>query len=143
MYGSPRPGDNIKAVLGLLLRGKEVDYQSVRREADRLRRKREGGDARSREEVVVGQLGRAALPSSALAEVSRQAARRWGSQRGRDRWIDEGTGLEVQVKNGYDTASDRYTTDILVIDPMVRDGSHFHAVYDEDGRAIIEELRRH
>jgi hypothetical protein len=62
------------------------------------------------------------------------AYRQGKAQRGRDVQFKQ-DGITVKVQNGYSRKYDRYTTDIILIDPG-RPGEHLHYVLDEDGNEI-------
>lgn len=71
-----------------------------------------------------------------LGKVYREAK----AQRGRDVQF-ESDGIKVLVKSGYSRKFDRYTTDIILIDPGRR-GEHLHYVLDENGNEIHKEWTR-
>lgn len=83
-----------------------------------------------RKEVQRRQLLGQNATEKALGSAYREAK----AQRGRDVQFKQ-DGITVKVKNGYSKKFDRYTTDIILIDPG-RVGEHLHIVLDEDGGEI-------
>lgn len=77
---------------------------------------------------------RAALGQQAADAALGAAYREAKAQRGRDTQF-ESHGIKVRVKNGYSRRFDRYTTDIVLIDPR-RPSEHLHLVLDDNGNEI-------
>jgi hypothetical protein len=77
---------------------------------------------------------RGLLGQRATDEALGRAYREAQAQRGRDVQF-ESDGILVKVKNGYSRKFDRYTTDIILIDPG-RPGEHLHYVLDDNGKEI-------
>lgn len=78
-----------------------------------------------------------------IGHVARQAAIRTTragqemAQKGRDIQYQD-SGCTVKVRNGYDTRSGRFTTDIVVYDRTRSDGQHYHLVLNDRGDVIAE-----
>ncbi|MBT2568552.1 hypothetical protein J7I84_19035 [Arthrobacter sp. ISL-85] len=88
----------------------------------------------AREEAARRRMADVALSQSDLTSVARAAYREAQKQKGRDVQFEQG-GVKVLVQNGYSRKFDKYTTDVIVIDPARR-GEHLHVVYDENGAEI-------
>lgn len=98
-----------------------------RAEYERKAQERYEREQQSKRRHIVGQV--------ALKAINR--AKKAQAQKGRDlQYVD--ADCKVEVRNGFDSRSNRFTTDIVVYDRSRSDGGHVHIVLDEDGNVITE-----
>lgn len=88
--------------------------------------------ARAERESRLGQEATDRTLGSAYREAKKQ--------RGKRDIQFEQDGYIVRVTNGRDRRTNKYTTDIIIIDPEDRTG-HWHFVVDEFGTELINEWR--
>lgn len=112
--------------VGAVKFGPSTSYGHNRDAMLAARAEREG---RERQTARIG----TAATDATLGHAYREAK----AQRGRDVQFDS-DGVKVLVKNGFSRRFNRYTTDIVLIDPG-RAGEHLHIVLDEQGTEIHQE----